>query len=61
VKAKVPDWSTMRLRHNAGTEAREELGLDAAQARLGHRQANVTQVYAEVSNVQKRKVARLLG
>jgi MFS family permease len=25
-KAKVPDWSTMRLRHNAGTEAREELG-----------------------------------
>jgi integrase len=59
--AKVPDWSTMRLRHNAGTEARETLGLDAAQARLGHRQADVTQVYAQVSDRQKRQVARLLG
>jgi integrase len=60
-RAKVPDWSTMQLRHNAGTEARETLGLDAAQARLGHRQADVTQVYAAVSDRQKRKVAKLLG
>jgi integrase len=51
----------MQLRHNAGTEAREQLGLDAAQARLGHRQANVTQVYASVTDRRKREVARLLG
>lgn len=60
-RAKVPDWSTMQLRHNAGTEAREILGLDAAQARLGHRQANVTQVYASVTDRQKREVAKVLG
>ena len=60
-KAKVADWSTMQLRHSAGTEARDELGLDAAQARLGHRQANVTQVYASVTDKRKREVARLLG
>jgi integrase len=60
-RAKVADWSTMQLRHNAGTEARETLGLDAAQARLGHRQANVTQVYAAVTDRQKREVAKLLG
>jgi len=60
-RAKVPEWSPMQLRHNAGIEARESLGLDAAQARLGHRQANVTQVYATVSNRQKREVAKLLG
>ncbi len=60
-QANVPDWSTMQLRHNAGTEAREVLGLDAAQARLGHRQANVTQVYASVTDRRKREVAKLLG
>jgi len=61
IKAKVPDWSTMQLRHTAGTEARERLGLDAAQARLGHRQADVTQLYATVTDRRKREVARLLG
>lgn len=60
-RANVPEWTTMQLRHSAGTEAREHLGLDAAQARLGHRQANVTQVYAAVTDRKKREVARLLG
>jgi integrase len=60
-RANVPEWTTMQLRHNAGTEAREHLGLDAAQARLGHRQANVTQVYAAVTDRRKREVARQLG
>jgi integrase len=60
-RANVTPWTSMQLRHNAGTEAREQLGLDAAQARLGHRQANVTQVYASVTDRRKREVARLLG
>lgn len=60
-RAEVPEWTTMQLRHLAGTEAREQLGLDAAQARLGHRQANVTQVYAAVTDRRKKEVARLLG
>ena len=40
----------LQLRHAAGTEARSAGGgLDAAQVRLGHKNANITQVYAEVS------------
>jgi integrase len=51
----------MQLRHNAATEARESLGLDAAQARLGHRTARITEVYAEVRQERAAEVARLLG
>jgi integrase len=58
-RAKVPEWATMQLRHNAATEAREHLGLDAAQARLGHRTANITQVYAAVTQKRGEEVAKL--
>jgi integrase len=51
----------MQLRHNAATEAREHLGLDAAQARMGHRTARITEVYAEVRQERAAEVARLLG
>jgi integrase len=60
-RAKVPNWATNQLRHNAATEARELLGLDAAQARLGHRTANITQVYASVTEKRGAEVAKLLG
>jgi integrase len=60
-RAGVPEWSTMQLRHTAGTEAREKLGLDAAQARLGHRTARITEVYAEVTQKRAAEVAALLG
>lgn len=36
-----------QLRHNAATRLRREFGLEAAQVVLGHKHANVTQVYAE--------------
>jgi integrase len=60
-RAGVPEWTTMQLRHNAATEAREALGLDAAQARMGHRTANITQVYASLTEKRGEEVARLLG
>ena len=45
--AGVPPWHPHQLRHNAATRLRKEYGLEAAQVVLGHRTANVTQVYAE--------------
>ena len=60
-RAGVPEWATMQLRHTAGTVARETLGLDAAQALLGHATARITEVYAEVRQERAAEVARLLG
>lgn len=60
-RADVPEWSPMQLRHNAATEAREAMGLDAAQARLGHKSANITQVYATLTAKRSEEVALLLG
>jgi integrase len=60
-RAKVPVWTAMQLRHTAATEAREAFGLDAAQARLGHRTAHITQVYASLSEKRAAEVATALG
>jgi len=60
-RAKVPVWTAMQLRHTAATEAREAFGLDAAQARLGHRTAQITQVYASLSERRAAEVATALG
>lgn len=43
---RIPAWSTHQLRHAAGTLAERELGLDAARAMLGQRDAHVTTRYA---------------
>ncbi len=47
-KIGVPRWSPNQLRHSAATRLRKEFGLDVAQAVLGHKTAEVTQVYAEL-------------
>jgi integrase len=60
-QAKIPAWSPNRLRHSAGEEARREMGLDAAQARLGHKDARVTEVYATVGIEKACQVAERLG
>jgi integrase len=57
-KAKVPHWHPHQLRHNCGTQIRQEFGLDAAQAILGHRNAAVTEIYAEVN---RQKAASIMG
>ena len=46
-------WKPNQLRHTAATLLREEFGLDAAQAVLGHKLVETTQVYAE----KNRKIA----
>jgi integrase len=40
-------WAPNRLRHSRATIIREQYGLEAAQAVLGHSNADVTQIYAE--------------
>ena len=60
-RAGVDHWTPHRLRHTRGTEVRARFGLDAAQAVLGHRGADVTQVYAEVDLRKAAEVARLMG
>jgi integrase len=55
--AGIPGWSPNRLRHSAATRIRREMGIEVAQAVLGHRQLETTQVYAEVN--QARAVAAM--
>jgi integrase len=60
-KAGVPKWNPNQLRHSAGEEARERYGLDGAQARLGHKHAKVTEVYANQLHERADEIARVLG
>lgn len=40
-------WSPNRLRHNAATYLRKQFGIEAARVVLGHKSAEVTEIYAE--------------
>lgn len=51
-KAGIAVWSPNQLRHAAATRIRKEMGVEVAQAVLGHRKLETTQVYAEV-NLQR--------
>lgn len=57
----IARWTPHQLRHAAATEARNELDIDAAQARIGTRSLNVTEVYAKRSRERAIEVAELLG
>ena len=54
-------WSPNQLRHAKGTEVRRTLGLEAAQVTLGHRKADVTQIYAQRNDELGKEVARVTG
>ncbi len=43
----VPHWCPLQIRHSRATDVRRQYGLEAAQVALGHKNANVTEVYAE--------------
>lgn len=46
-RAGLPKWAPNQLRHAAATETRRKYGLEAAQALLGQRRIEVTQIYAQ--------------
>ncbi len=54
----VPVWSPNRLRHNSATFLRKEHGIEKARIILGHRSAQVTEVYAELD---RSKAADIMG
>lgn len=60
-KAEILRWSPHRLRHNAATYIRKTYGLEAAQVMLGHRKADVTQLYAEINQTKGKEIATMIG
>ncbi len=60
-RAGVPTWTPHRLRHTAATRIRKDMGLDAAQVWLGHRNADITQTYAEVDKARAFEIAERVG
>jgi integrase len=61
LKAGVPVWFPLQLRHTRGTEIRKRYGLEASQAVLGHSEVGVTQVYAESNQDAARRVMLEVG
>jgi integrase len=61
LKAGIPVWFPLQLRHTRGTEIRKRYGLEASQAVLGHSELGVTQVYAEVDLKAARRVMAEIG
>lgn len=61
IRAGVPVWVPLQLRHTAATVIRAKFGLEAAQVVLGHSKADVTEIYAEKDFALARRVAVEVG
>src|SRR5262249_49798768 len=61
IKAKVPWWHPHQLRHAAATRIRQEFGLDAARAVLGHAGARITELYAAADTGKAQEVMARVG
>lgn len=60
-RAGVEVWAPNQLRHNCATDLRQRYGLEAAQTVLGHRKADVTQIYAERDFQRAEAIMREIG
>jgi len=54
----IPHWFPYQLRHTAATETEESVGLDEAQAQLGHRTAQITRRYSKAQLKIREGLAR---
>lgn len=61
VKAGVPAWSPLRLRHAAATLIRARYGLEAAANVLGHARPDTTLLYAERDLTRAHSIATEIG
>lgn len=57
--AGVPHWTPYQIRHLSGTVIREALGVEAAQAALGHSHASMTEHYAKQSLTKAIEAAKV--
>ena len=60
-RAGLPEWMPHQLRHARGHLVREEMGLEAAQAVLGHASIQATQIYSARQDKLARRAAMELG
>lgn len=51
-RAKVTHWFPYQLRHTTATEVRNALGVEAAQALLGHSRISTTEIYTQRSEAK---------
>lgn len=54
-------WSPNQLRHTRATELRRKFGIDVARIILGHRSAQVTEIYAELDYVKAEEIMAKVG
>lgn len=57
----LPRFHPHQLRHAHATAVRQLYGLEGAQARLGHRRASTTEIYAATSTQLAQKIAAEIG
>ena len=58
-KAGVKDFCPYSFRHKVGQEVRDQHGIEAASALLGHKQLNTTEIYAKKAAVLAQNIAEL--
>jgi integrase len=54
----VPHWQPNQLRHAIATDLRASIGIEAAQAYLGHLKPDTTLIYAAQTEVALREIAK---
>ena len=54
----LPHWSPYMVRHTAATATELEIGLDASQALLAHKTANMTRRYSKAQLAKREELAR---
>ncbi|MCC7350037.1 MAG: site-specific integrase [Phycisphaerales bacterium] len=59
--AGVPHWHPHQLRHTRATDLRKQYGIESAGVMLGHRNLNVTEIYAEKDLAQAMRIAGEVG
>jgi integrase len=61
LKAGVPEWNPLQLRHTAATLLRAKYGVEAAKVILGHTKVETTQIYAERDLNTAQEIMREIG
>ncbi|NLF59114.1 MAG: site-specific integrase [Candidatus Hydrogenedens sp.] len=59
--APIPAWHLHQMRHSYATRARQQFGIEAARAALGHKDAGITLTYAEMDKNLAATVAATIG